>query len=268
MRPDVDVTVCTTIPESRIRRELTHPVRYRRQDYEPGTAQKNCFEVDTAATRDLYRSFLRERTDRIREEEAFLRGFDGVVGDIPVRVGDRVTPSTVLTTIDRNRGLELYVNVPVREASRLEVGLPVHLVDEAGQVFATEKLSFVSPSVNGATQSVLAKANLETTEGLRTEQFVRARVVWSQEPTLTVPIVALNRVGGQYFAFVAEDGDGGTVARQRTVDLGKVVGNDYLLKSGLAAGERLIVSGVQRVRDGAPVSIVTGPEPAARAEDR
>ncbi|MGD8898355.1 MAG: efflux RND transporter periplasmic adaptor subunit [Acidobacteriota bacterium] len=191
----------------------------------------------------------------------------GVVGDIPVRVGDRVTPSTVLTTIDQNRGLELYLRVPVPEASRLEVGLPVHLVDDAGQVFATEKLSFVSPSVDGATQSVLVKAILERTEGLRTEQFVRARIVWSQEPTLTVPIVALNRLGGQHFAFVAEDSDGGTVARQRSVELGPIVGNDYLLKSGLEAGERLIVSGIQRVRDGAPVSIVTGSE-GSRAEDR
>lgn len=194
----------------------------------------------------------------------------GVVGDIPVRVGDRVTASTVLTHIDQNRGLELYIAVPVKEASRLEVGLPVHLVDDAGQVFATEKLAFVSPSVDGATQSVLAKATLGTTEGLRTEQFVRARIVWSQEPSLTVPVVAVNRLGGQYFAFVVEDGDEGTVARQRSVRLGPIVGNDYLLKSGLEPGERLIVSGVQRVRDGAPVSIVTAADarPGAGAEGR
>ena len=68
---------------------------------------------------------------------------------------------------------------------------------------------------------------------------MRARIVWSQEPSLTVPLVAVNRLGGQYFAFVAEDGEGGTVARQRSVDLGKVVGNDYLLRSGLEAGEHL-----------------------------
>jgi RND family efflux transporter MFP subunit len=192
----------------------------------------------------------------------------GVVGDIPVRVGDRVTKSSMLTTIDQNQGLELYINVPVQEAPRLEVGLPVHLVDDRGEVFATEKLSFVSPSVDGATQSVLVKATLETSEGLRTEQFVRTQIVWSDEPSLTVPIVALNRLGGQYFAFVIEDAEGGTVARQRSVELGPVVGNDYLVLSGVEAGERLIVSGIQRVRDGAPVTIVTGRAPAPGAEGR
>lgn len=181
----------------------------------------------------------------------------GVVGDIPVRVGDRVTKSTLLTTIDESAGLELYINVPVQEAANLRVGLPVRLVDDRGLVLATEQLSYVSASVEGATQSVLVKATLERAEGLRTEQIVRARIVWSESPALTVPIVALNRVGGQFFAFVAEAGEGGaTVARQRAVEPGPVVGNDYVVRSGLKPGERLIVSGVQKIGDGAPVTVL------------
>ena len=181
----------------------------------------------------------------------------GIVGDIPVRVGDRVTKSTLLTTIDESAGLEIYINVPVQEAANLRVGLPVRLVDDRGTVLATERLSYVSASVEGATQSVLAKATLESAEGLRTEQIVRARIVWSESPALTVPIVALNRIGGQFFAFVAETGEGGaTVARQRAVEPGPVVGNDYVVKSGLKPGERLIVSGVQKIGDGAPVTIL------------
>ena len=194
----------------------------------------------------------------------------GVVGDIPVRVGDRVTKSTPLTTIDENAGLELYVNVPVQEAAKLRIGLPVHLMDDRGGILATERLSYVSASVDGATQSVLAKAGLEKAVGLRTEQFVRARVVWSETPALTAPIVALNRLGGQFFAYVAESGEGGTtVARQRAVEPGPVVGNDYVVKSGLTAGDRLIVSGVQKIGDGAPVTIqaaAAAPAPTPSAE--
>ena len=161
----------------------------------------------------------------------------GVVGDIPVRVGDSVTRSTVLTTIDQNAGLEVYINVPVQEAQNLRVGLPVHLVDDHGAIVSTERLSFVSPSVDGATQSVLAKAASRRRGCLRTEQFVRARIVWTEAPALTAPIVALNRINGQFFAYVAETGEGGaTVARQRAVEPGPVVGNDYVVKSGLKAG--------------------------------
>ncbi|HET8644450.1 MAG TPA: efflux RND transporter periplasmic adaptor subunit [Vicinamibacteria bacterium] len=189
----------------------------------------------------------------------------GVVGDIPVRVGDSVTRSSVLTTIDQAAGLELYINVPVQEAQSLRVGLPVRLLDERGEVLSSEKLSFVSSAVDPGTQSVLAKAALETAGSYRTEQFVRARVVWTEAPALTVPIVALNRINGQFFAYVAEAGEGGqTVARQRAVDPGPIVGNDYVVRSGLKPGERLIVSGVQKIRDGAPVTVLP-PAPAAAA---
>jgi multidrug efflux pump subunit AcrA (membrane-fusion protein) len=85
---------------------------------------------------------------------------------------------------------------------------------------------------------------------------VRARVVWTEQPAIVVPVVALNRVGGQYFAYLAESGDGGkTVARQRSIELGAIVGNDYVVKSGLKPGEKLIVSGVQKIGDGSPVTV-------------
>jgi RND family efflux transporter MFP subunit len=189
----------------------------------------------------------------------------GVVGDIPVRVGDSVTRSTALTTIDQNAGLEVYINVPVQEAPNLKVGLPVHLLNDRGEVLSTQKVTFVSPSVDAATQSVLAKAALAQPGNFRTDQFVRARIVWTEAPALTVPLVALNRINGQFFAYVAESGDGGTmVARQRAVEPGAVVGNDYVVKSGLKAGERLIVSGVQKIRDGAPVKIGTAAAASAK----
>ncbi len=229
------------------------------------TSQAEAEQAETALA--TAQAQLQAAEAQLREQRVSLAYYAvsaptaGVVGDIPVRVGDRVTRSTVLTTIDGSAGLELYINVPVQEAPNLKVGLPVHLLDDSGAVLATERLSFVSPSVDGATQSVLAKATLEKGESLRTEQFVRARVVWSERATLTAPVIALNRIGGQYFAYVAEGGAAGTVARQRVVDPGPVVGNDYVIKSGLKPGERLIVSGVQRIADGAPVKVTPAASP-------
>ncbi len=179
----------------------------------------------------------------------------GVVGDIPVRVGDRVTRSTVLTTVDDNRGLEVYLQVPVQQAPDLVVGLPVRLVDDRGATLVTTALTFVAPSVDPATQSVLAKAALDRPEGLRNDQFVRARIVWRSTTALTVPLVAMTRINGKYFAFVAEGAGDKTVARQRPVELGGLAGNDYVVTKGLSVGDRLIVSGVQKIGDGAPIAV-------------
>ncbi len=186
----------------------------------------------------------------------------GVIGDIPVRVGDRVTRATRLTTVDDNEGLEVYLNVPIALAPDLRVGLPVRIVTDDGEVLSTEAITFVAPSVDETTQTVLAKAAIaRNAAGFRTEQYVRARIVWRDAPGLTVPLVSVTRINGRYFVFVAESAEGQTVARQRPVDLGAVVGNDYVVRSGLSEGDRLIVSGVQKIGDGMPVS----PQPVGTA---
>ena len=188
----------------------------------------------------------------------------GTVGDIPVNVGDRVTRDTVLTTVSENDVLEIYISVPVQQAPRLRVGLPVRLMDDGGQILATNPVTFVSPSVDTATQSVLAKAQLVDGRGLfRSDQFVRARIVWSTSPGLTIPVTAVQRINAQYFAFVAEKGPQGLVARQKSVQLGPIVENAYIVESGVAAGEQLIVSGLQKIRDGAPVMSASATAPTS-----
>jgi RND family efflux transporter MFP subunit len=180
----------------------------------------------------------------------------GVVGDIPVREGDRVTKATLLTTVDANAGFEVYVNVPVQQAANLKPGLIVRLVDQDGAVLAEEKIAFISPSVDEKTQTVLVKTPVTVPGNLRTDQYVRAQVIWSSDPGLTIPVTSVNRINGQWFAFVAEPGEGGKglVARQRAVQLGPVINNNYTVVSGLKPGEKLIASGIQKIRDGAPVS--------------
>ena len=86
-------------------------------------------------------------------------------------------------------------------------------------------------------------------------QYLRARIVWSNDPRLTIPLVAVNRIGGQYFVFAVEQGPQGTVARQKPVTLGEMIGDAYLLSSGLNAGDRVIVSNTQKLMDGAPVAV-------------
>jgi RND family efflux transporter MFP subunit len=178
----------------------------------------------------------------------------GVVGDITLRVGDRVTSSTVITTIDDNSTLEADIQIPLDRSPELRTGLPVQMLDAEGKVAATNPISFVAPRVDEGTQTVLVKSVLrQTPPSLRTQQFARARIVWSSAPGLTVPLTAVTRVSGLYFCFVAEPADGGLVARQRPIEVGELIGNDYVVRSGLKAGDRVITSGIQKLGNGAPV---------------
>jgi RND family efflux transporter MFP subunit len=178
----------------------------------------------------------------------------GMVGEVVIRQGDRITPSTVITTIDQPEGLEAYITVPLERAMDLKTGLTVELLDNDGKVIAANPITFIAPRADDTTQSVLVKATLrQMPPMIRVLQYVRARIVWSNEPTLSVPVVAVSRLAGQHFVFVAEDSDKGVVARQKPVTVGEVSGDDYVVRGGLMAGERVIVSNVQKLGDGAPV---------------
>ena len=179
----------------------------------------------------------------------------GIVGDIPVRVGDRVTTATQLTTVDQPGSLEAYVYVPIEHSAQLKMNLPVQIIDSEGKVLADSRVSFISPQVDNTTQTVLVKARIANgNDALRQSQFVRARVVFGTHKNPQVPILAVSRLAGQYFAFVAEPQNGGSyLARQKPLTIGQTVGNDYEVSDGIKSGDKVIVSGTQFLRDGVPV---------------
>jgi hypothetical protein len=73
-------------------------------------------------------------------------------------------------------------------------------------VLASERLNFVAGVVDD-TQTVLAKATLGAGAAkFRADQFIRARVVWSEAPGLVAPLTSVTRIGGQYFVYVADTG--------------------------------------------------------------
>jgi len=188
----------------------------------------------------------------------------GTLGDIPVRVGDYVTPQTLLTTVDDNDVLEAYLQIPSERAMGLRLGTQVDILDGAGKSLAKSKITFVSPRVDPDTQTVLTTATIDNRGGpLRVGQFVRARVVWSERVGPTVPVLAVQSRAGQTFVWVAHrasDQAPLTVAL-RPVELGPLQGQAYPVLHGLSPGEEVVASGVQKLRPGAPVA----PAPAGAA---
>ena len=179
----------------------------------------------------------------------------GVIGDIPVRVGDRVTVATELTTLDKTGELEAYISVPSEKAGEVKLGTPVDVVDDSGNIITKAAITFVSPRVDPTTQLLLVKALIPNGDHrFRNDQLVHVRVVYSQVPRILIPVTAVVRLSGQPFIYVAESANGKTVAKQRPVKLGEIVGNDYSIVDGVKPGEELIVTGTQMLGDGVPVT--------------
>ncbi len=234
-------------------------VERQRKLFEAGIISKQAFDQATQSfqtSKGAYESGVAQ-TSTQRQQLAYYQiraPFAGIVGDIPVHLGDYVSPTTLLTTVDENKDLEAYIYVPTERATQMRPGLPVEILDTSGTVLARSTVSFISPQVDNGLQSILAKAEIpHSAELLRNAQLVQARVIWSTQPAPTVPVLAITRVGGQPFVFVAASRGNGYFAHQIPVRLGETVGNNYPVLAGLRPGDKVILSGLQFLQEGAPV---------------
>jgi RND family efflux transporter MFP subunit len=179
----------------------------------------------------------------------------GKVSDIPVKVGDFVTPGTRLTTVVQDDALELNVQIPIELATRVGEGAIIEVLDTEGELTVQSPVTFVSPNVDPDSQLVLLKSVFENKGRLRFAQYVKTRLVLGAKEGIAVPVTAIQRVAGATFAFVTGDRDGKRVAKQKEVTLGDITSNHYEVVKGLQAGETLITTGVEKLYDNAPIAI-------------
>jgi RND family efflux transporter MFP subunit len=234
-------------------------VERQRKLFEAGVVSRDVYDQAIQAFQNAKADYEANAalTDTQKQQLAYydIRApFDGIVGDIPVHLGDYVSPTTLLTTVDENADLEAYIYVPTERATLVRQGLPVEILDSTGKVLVKSRISFLSPQVDNGLQSILAKAEIpRTAELLRNQQLVRARVTWSTSPAPVVPVLAVSLVGGQTFVYLASPKGEGYIAHQVPVTVGETVGNTYPVLGGLKPGDKVITSGLQFLQEGAPV---------------
>jgi RND family efflux transporter MFP subunit len=242
----------------------TSEIARQRKLFEAGITSRDIFEQAQQAFENSKADYESAVALRKTQEEQLAyysvrAPFDGVVGDIPVHVGDYVAPASVLTTVDENKDLEAYIYVPTERAGQLRQGLAVELTDTNGKLLEKSAIDFLSPEVDSTLQGILVKAPVHASpEILRNAQMVKARVIWSTTPMAVIPVLAVVRQGGQSFVFVAKQQNGGTFAIQSPVTLGDTVGNSYSVSSGLNVGDKVIVSSTQFLQNGMPVMVLPG----------
>jgi RND family efflux transporter MFP subunit len=179
--------------------------------------------------------------------------FAGTVGDVVARLGDFVTASAPLTSITQGSTLELAIRIPPERARLVRAGTPVEVLDAGGKVLVTTSLYFVSPEADPRTQLVDVSAVFQNTVGYRPSEIVRTRIVYGTSQALQVPVLSVVRQSGQAFVYVVEQRSGAPVVVRRPITLGPLSDQSYVVEKGLSSGDRIAVSSLQFLRDGAPV---------------
>ncbi len=271
-RATVDSLRATELQKKALDDYDTVEVERQRKLFDAGVTSRDAYEQAQQAFQNAKADYqaaveARKAGEQLLGYYAIRAPFDGVAGDIPVHVGDYVSPNqspaTILTTIDENSHLEAYIYIPTERAGEVHQGLAVNLMDNGGKLLQKTRIDFVSSEVDSTLQGILVKAPVQAgPEGLRNAQIVKADVIWSTKPMAVVPVLAVTRQGEESFVFVVLKQNGMAVAHRTSVVLGDTVGNNYSIASGLNAGDSVIVSATQFLVDGMPVMPMGGPPPA------
>lgn len=196
-----------------------------------------------------------------RLEDTVIRApFSGRVGLRRVSVGTLISPGDVITTLDDTSVIKLDFSVPENFLSSLREGLSIRATAPAfpGRSFAGS-VSSIDSRVDMNTRSVIVRALLANEDGvLKPGMFLNVALANDEREALVIPEEALSPEAERQFVYVVTDGK---VSRREVRIGGRRPGSVEVI-AGLTAGERVVIEGTQKVRDG---STVQGTERTAEA---
>jgi membrane fusion protein (multidrug efflux system) len=179
--------------------------------------------------------------------------FAGVVGQRYVSLGDYVTTSSRLMTLQTVNPQRVAFAVPERFASRLKRGQKVtfRVAALTGQEF-TGTVDFVDPVVQLPARTILIKAIVPNPRRqLQAGMFAEAKLATDVRPNaVVVPEDALVPLQGSFYVWAVVDGK----AVRRQVGIGVRSPGFVEVRSGVEVGEQVVVGGQERLFDGAPVA--------------
>jgi RND family efflux transporter MFP subunit len=250
--------------------------------------------------RDAYVTQAIQSAERVRSDAATLgykyvtSPIDGEIGDLDtVKLGDYVRKGQAITGIVDNSTLWTLMDVPATEASRVALNQKVLLRTQGNPpVEGSGKVVFISPyfGVSGNSSSpntVLVKAAFPNLTGkLKTGQYVLNRIITGSQQSLSVPVSAVLMQAQQPFVYrivrlsealpkikasktvpekqkkrLASMPGSTPIVVQTSVQLGDLQHNRYPVRSGLKAGDQVVVSNTALLRTGLPVTIAPASKP-------
>jgi membrane fusion protein (multidrug efflux system) len=202
------------------------------------------------------------------EKSAVIAPFEGVAGLRQVSPGAYAKAGQDVARLEGIGTLKLDFRVPENYLGKIRTGQEVQVrMDAFGAETFRGEIYAIEPSVDEQTRTVLLRARVPN-PGVRLKPGMFARVILvleTRENALIVPEQALVPQGAERFVFRLADGK----AVMAKIELGLRRPGEVEIRSGLTAGETIIVDGQLRLRDGAPVTVLADkPQPQTAREDK
>ncbi|HNQ74809.1 MAG TPA: efflux RND transporter periplasmic adaptor subunit [Verrucomicrobiota bacterium] len=254
--------------EAQVAWAQTNLARYRnlRSDQTVSPAEFDQAETDLKqkqANADALRATL--------DKKVIRAPFAGRLGIRQVNLGEYVDAGKPLVSLQSLAPVYADFSLPQQELARLATGLPVRVTTDTypDQEFAGT-LTAINPDLDVATRSVRLQATCANEkELLRPGMFARVQVLLPDtRQALVIPVTAVLSAPFGDSVYVVESAtnhSGGLVVRQQFVRLGEAQGDFVTVLNGLQAGERVVTSGVFKLRHGMAVEESREPAPSLQS---
>jgi membrane fusion protein (multidrug efflux system) len=208
------------------------------------------------ATANLAIARAAEELAQVRLDKSSIRApFSGIMGLRQVSVGAYVQAGAAIANLEKIDTLKLDFRLPENNLSDVKNGQDVDVVVDAlpGQTFRA-KIYAIDPQVDVNGRSLRIRARLSNADGLlRPGLFARITVIGADRgDVVIIPEAAIVPRAGETFVFKVVEGK----AAEVKVRLGERRAGEVAVMEGLSAGDVIVVSGQNRVRDGKPVDVV------------
>lgn len=213
----------------------------------------------TVANRNAARARVQAATQRLNDR--IIRApFSGVLGLRQVSEGQYVNAGFAMVNLDDLNHMWVDFPVPEKMLSKLKTGMTLNLnADAFPETIFTASIASIDSRIDVATRAIMVRAGIDNSNGLvRPGMLLRVSLHQDAIDALVVPELALQQVGNRTFVFLATGGS----AISRDVSIGsRRDGNATVLK-GLKPGDKIILDGTSKLRDGQKIKIVAAAEQA------
>lgn len=178
---------------------------------------------------------------------------DGVVANVTATVGQVVAPGGALMMVEDISQVYAVVNIEQKDVGRVQVGQKATITVDAYPDKAFDGMvDIINPEAGTGNRMFRVKVRIDNADGaLRPGMFAKAQLaVGAPVQVLAMPQAAVVQNQGLYYIFILQDNK----AVRRQVEIGDVNGDMIQIKSGLQAGENVIVTNTSQLRDGQNVT--------------
>jgi len=192
------------------------------------------------------------------EKKRILAPFSGYLGIRQVNLGQYLAAGSQIVLLQRFDPIYADYALPERDFSQLALGQKVQVAVQTfpGRTF-TGRISALEPGITRATRNFRIRATLSNPNGmLRPGMFAEVRSLMStKHSVLTVPRMAISYAPYGNSVYVVVKEKGALVVQRRQVTTGTVRGRKVAIKTGLQAGEQVVIAGQLKLRNGQRVAI-------------